>query len=101
MRRALLCALIALGGCRGAYYSTLEKFGVHKRDILVDRVEEGREAQAEAKEQFATTLERFQALTGVEPDDLEDAYEELADEQESCESDAQEVRERIAAIGSR
>ena len=40
MRRALLCALIALGGCRGAYYSTLEKFGVHKRDILVDRVEE-------------------------------------------------------------
>ena len=98
MRRALLCALIGLGACRGAYYSTMEKFGVHKRDILVDRVEEGREAQTEAKEQFATTLERFQELTGVEPDDLDEAYEALADEQGSCESRAKEVRERIAAI---
>lgn len=98
MRRALLCGLIALGACRGAYYSTMEKFGVHKRDILVDRVEEGREAQTEAKEQFATTLERFQELTGVEPDDLDEAYEDLAEEQESCESSAQEVRERIAGI---
>jgi DUF2959 family protein len=98
MRRLLLGALIGLGACRGAYYSTMEKFGVHKRDILVDRVEDGREAQSEAKEQFAATLERFQELTGVEPDDLDEAYEDLADEQQSCESRAKEVRERIAAI---
>ena len=26
-----------LGSCRSMYYSTMEQFGVHKRDILVDR----------------------------------------------------------------
>ena len=39
------------GGCQKAYYGTMEKFGVHKRDIMVDRVEEARDSQQEAKEQ--------------------------------------------------
>jgi hypothetical protein len=100
-RRSVLapaCVLLALGACRSAYYSTLEKFGVAKRDLLVERVEEGKEAQDEAKQQFVTTLERFRELAGTDPDELEDVYDELADEYESCESDAEAVHERIAAI---
>ena len=33
----LFILIIGIGGCQTAYYHTMEKFGVHKRDILVDR----------------------------------------------------------------
>ena len=29
--------LFAFTGCQTTYYNTMEKFGVHKRDIMVDR----------------------------------------------------------------
>jgi len=35
---ATVGALIFLAGCSSANYSAMEQFGVHKRDILVDRV---------------------------------------------------------------
>ena len=47
----LVALLPLLGGCRSAYYRTLETFGVHKRDLLVERVEEGKEQQQEAQEE--------------------------------------------------
>ena len=46
--RVLLPLLLLLGlvaGCSSAYYNTMEKLGVHKRDIMVDRVGEARDAQ--------------------------------------------------------
>jgi len=54
MRRLIFvcCALLALVGCQSAYYSAMEKAGIHKRDILVDRVEDARDSQQAAKEQF-------------------------------------------------
>ncbi len=33
-----LVSLPYCAGCQKAYYSTMEAFGKHKRDILVDRV---------------------------------------------------------------
>ena len=94
---ATLCSA-ALPSCQSAYYSTMEQFGVHKRDILVDRVEEGREEQAEAQEQFQTTLEAFQSLTGFEGGDLEKVYKKLNSEYESSEESAEAVRERVSSI---
>ena len=81
---------LALGsaGCKTAYYGTMEKMGIHKRDILVNRVEDAREEQQEAQEQFQTTLEAFQALTGFEGGELQDVYDRLNDEYE--ESDAEQ-----------
>ena len=35
---ALLCGV----GCSKAYYGAMETAGIHKRDILVDRVEDAR-----------------------------------------------------------
>ncbi len=93
-----LCSAVGLGSCRGTYYSTMEKFGVHKRDILVDRVEEGREEQAEAKEQFLTTFEQFKALTGVDGGELEDVYDRLKRELGRCEDEADDVADRIESI---
>ncbi len=47
----ILLTLIMMG-CESAYYNTMENFGVHKRDILVDRVVDARDSQQEAQEQF-------------------------------------------------
>ena len=35
----VLALVLTLSGCQSAYYSAMEKVGVHKRDILIDRVE--------------------------------------------------------------
>ena len=35
-----LVFILAITGCESAYYKTMEAFGRHKRDILVDRVED-------------------------------------------------------------
>jgi hypothetical protein len=47
---ALALLLAPLASCRGAYYATMETFGKHKRDLLVDEVESGRKEQAAAQE---------------------------------------------------
>ena len=47
---ALLGASLLLGGCQSAYYGAMEKVGYHKRDIMVDRVQEAKESQEEAQE---------------------------------------------------
>lgn len=48
-RFATFAALaLALFSCSTAYYETMEQFGVHKRDILVERVEEARDSQEAA-----------------------------------------------------
>jgi ElaB/YqjD/DUF883 family membrane-anchored ribosome-binding protein len=103
-RRGLARAVLVLacagagGACRSAYYSTMETFGHEKRDILVDRVEDGKESQADAQEQFQTTLERFRSITGVELGELEDRYEDFQSSYEDCEDEAEEVRDRIESI---
>lgn len=94
-----VCLLgIALAGCETVYYSTLEKFGVEKRDILVDRVGEARDAQQEAKQQFESSLEQFIAVTNFSGGDLEDQYRKLKAEFEDSEDKANQVRERIASL---
>jgi len=35
----------------------MEKLGIHKRDIMVDRVKAARDTQNEAKEQFLTAMQ--------------------------------------------
>lgn len=101
--RSFLFALglsFTLVGCQSAYYSTMEKFGVHKRDILVDRVEEAKESQEEAKEQFADALQEFLSVTGFKGSDLRDIYDKLAGALEESEAKAEAVRGRIDSIES-
>jgi len=86
------------GGCQKAYYDTMEKFGVHKRDIMVDRVEKARDSQDEAKEQFLSALDQFSQVLNYRGGKLEDKYKALQAEYDKSEAKAEEVRERIAAI---
>jgi len=91
----MLALVLLLAGCQSAYYSAAEKVGYHKRDILVDRVENSRDAQAEAREQFESALEQLSSLVNFDGGDLEDAYAALADEYRRSSNAAQEVRQRI------
>ncbi|MBD7978779.1 MULTISPECIES: DUF2959 domain-containing protein [Pseudomonas] len=93
-----LTALLALAGCQSAYYAAMEKAGVHKRDILVDRVEAARDSQQEAKEQFKDALERYRSVVQVQGGELEERYQALNKEYLASEASAKEVRARIEAI---
>ena len=94
----LFGALLALSGCQSAYYATMEKVGVHKRDILIDRVEAARDSQQEAKQQFKDALERYRSVVQVQGGELEERYQALNKEYQASEASAKDVRARIAAI---
>ena len=80
------------------YYSTMEKMGIEKRDILVDRVDGAREAQQAAKEQFESALEQFIAVTNYSGGDLEKQYKTLKGEYEDSVSRAEAVRDKIQSV---
>lgn len=94
----LLVSLLLLSGCSSAYYGAMEKVGVHKRDILVDRVDAARDAQAEAQTEFRSALERLDSLLNVDGGELESRYEALNADYEASQAAAEAVRERIAAV---
>jgi len=100
MKRLLLSLLsiVILAGCSSAYYGAMEKIGIHKRDILVDRVAEARDSQVETKQQFASALEQFRSVLAFDGGDLEKKYHELNDVLEESEEQADDVRERVAAV---
>jgi len=99
IRSLMLIALsLTLGACSSMYYDAMEKVGVHKRDILVDRVEAARDAQSETKEQFLTAMEQFRQVVDFSGEDLEREYQRLDATLQRSESGANEVRERIDAV---
>lgn len=100
MRIFFIIFALLLSGCESTYYAAMEKVGVHKRDIMVDRVEKARDAQAEAQGEFQSALEQFQALTQFEGGDLQKAYQSTKDAYESSQEAADEVSERIDAVAS-
>lgn len=96
---AVVCgACLLLASCQSVYFNTMEKFGVHKRDILVDRIEKARDSQQEAKEEFETALERFSAVLGFKGGDLQEKYEKLNAELERSEGRADDVHKRIESV---
>jgi hypothetical protein len=97
---SLLTILLLLGGCAKVYYDTMETVGIHKRDILVDRVESARDAQGDAQEQFQSALQQFAALIRLGESDLKQAYGALNDEYRACESAATAVSNRIEKVES-
>jgi gas vesicle protein len=99
---AAAMAITALPGlsCKSVYYGTMEKMGWEKRHLLVDRVEESRESQAEAQEQFQSAYDRFKEMTGYDGGDLERVYRKLNNELERSEKKAERVRNKVDAVDS-
>ena len=90
--------LCFFAGCQSAYYTTMETFGIHKRDVMVDRVQYARDAQEEAKEEFQSTLEKFRGVVKVEGGALEEKYETLNDAYKRSKSKSDAVKRRIESV---
>lgn len=94
----LLCAVAVGSGCRSAYYSAYEKFGVYKRDLLKKDVVAARDDQKEASEQFKDALTRLKELYGFSGGNLEKAYNGLQREYDDCVAKAEDVHKRIRSV---
>lgn len=90
--------MLMLSGCQSAYYSAMEKVGVHKRDILIDRVEETKDSQQESQQEFQSALERLTTLINFDGGELQDAYNQLNDDYESSLQAANEVSSNINKV---
>lgn len=95
---SMLVLTLTLTGCQSAYYSAMEKVGVHKRDILIDRVEATKDSQQESQEEFKSALERLTTLIDFNGGELQDTYNQLNDDYESSLNAANEVSTNIDKV---
>ncbi|MFG0246094.1 MAG: DUF2959 domain-containing protein [Phycisphaerales bacterium JB052] len=98
----LFMVLVGLGlptiGCASTGIAIREKLGTPKREQLVDRVDETRDAQESAKEQFASTLDELKSLSGYDGGELESAYKRLNSQLERAKSRAERVSDKIKSV---
>ena len=87
-----------LTACQSVYYSAMEKVGVYKRDIMVDRVEEAKDAQQNAQQQFKSALAQLTQLINFDGGDLEEQYQLINDQYQQSEQAAANVSNRINKI---
>src|SRR3954453_16652074 len=95
---AMAALLLLLVGCKGAYYSTWEKFGVYKRDLLKKKIEAARDDQKAAGEQFKDALTRLKEMYGFSGGSLEKTYNELQKDYEKSAARADTVHKRIKDV---
>ena len=101
MKKLILVSLVVLlGACQSAYYAAWEKVGVEKRDILVDRVEDAKDSQEDAQQQFSSALDEFSQLINFDGGELQGVYEQLKDQFEASEDSATSVTGRIDKVES-
>lgn len=94
----LLLVVSACGTAQKVQYSAWEKVGVHKRDILVDRIEKTSAVQEQTKEEFKSAYEELASLVEIDDRGLEAKYKKLARAVESSEGTASELEKRIASV---
>lgn len=92
---APMCMLTA---CGSAMIAAKEAMGVPKREQMVARVQDARDAQTEAKAQFSSALEEFLAVTKVDGGDLEATYRKLSAQYDASVKSASAVSARIADV---
>lgn len=85
-------------GCSSAYYATMEKIGIPKRQIMVSRVKSARASQEAAKEQFRSALEKFSSVVNFDGGGLQEKYNSLSAELARSEEKAQAVKDRIESV---
>lgn len=99
-RRIALMLLLTFGltACQSAYYSTMERFGVPKRDILVSRITEAQEAQQDGQAQFRNALEQFRSVINFDGGELQQIYDRLDTEFQNSEAAAERIRSRMRSV---
>ncbi|MBU2099119.1 MAG: DUF2959 domain-containing protein [Gammaproteobacteria bacterium] len=76
----------------------MEQIGIHKRDILVDRIEDAQDAQEDGQEQFRDALEQFRSVVNFDGGELQQIYNRLDSEFIATEQAATNIRDRIRAV---
>ncbi|MGV6814087.1 MAG: DUF2959 domain-containing protein [Phycisphaerales bacterium] len=94
----ILSSSLVMPGCASTGITIREKLGTPKREQLVDRVDEARDTQEAAKEQFATTLDELKALSSFDGGELEGAYKRLKSKYERSKSRADKVSSKIKSV---
>ncbi|MEM7730177.1 MAG: DUF2959 family protein [Pseudomonadota bacterium] len=95
---ALAIVPVHLTACATAAYEIQERFGIEKRDILVDRVADVAKAQTETQEEFADALEAFRAVVDVDGGELETTYDTLKRAYDRADGQADEARARVSSV---
>jgi len=99
MKKLLLILLVInLSACettQNIKYSALEKVGIHKRDILVDRIKDTSAAQENTKKEFKSAYLELASLVNVDDGGLEKKYIKLKKAVENSETRADALQERI------
>ena len=103
LNRSLVVPLIAAAtlfqtACASVYYGAMEKMGVPKREIMVDRVKGAQKSQIETKVVFSNALEQFKSVVDIKGGNLEAKYNKLSAALAKSEGAAAEVRSRIDSV---
>jgi hypothetical protein len=85
-------------GCASTTIKVKESLGIAKREQLVSEVRDARNTQQQAKDQFASTLEEFKAITGYTGGDLERRYNRLKTQADRSKARADAVRSKIQSV---
>jgi len=93
-----IVAMLVIAACTSTYYRALETVGIEKRDVLVNRIDDARDAQSAAKEQFSSALDNYRALISVDGGELEKTYDRLNSAYRRSERRASEVSDRIRSV---
>jgi hypothetical protein len=94
----VLVFLSLLSGCKSAYYSAWEKFGVYKRDLLKKNVKAARDEEKAASEQFKDALTRLKEMYGFKGGDLEKTYDMMQKDYDHSVERANAVHKRVKDV---
>ena len=83
---------------RKVEYSAYEMVGIQKRDLLKTRVDDARDEQKEAGQEFENALQRLKTLTGFKGGDLEDKYDSLNSSFNRATHQAEDVRKSVRKV---
>ena len=96
---AALVALLAVGFFASANVTpVIDWMWKDPRDLLVDRVEEARESQQEAAEQFRDALTEFRSVVKLPDTDLERQYNKLNAAHKRSQAAADDIGKRIDRV---
>ena len=94
----LVFSLTACETTRNIQYGAYEKVGIHKRDILVDRIKDTSNTQEEAKQEFKSAYQQLAELVDIQDNGLEKKYNKLKKAVEESEDRTSELKNRIAKV---
>lgn len=96
---ATMAVLLALGYfATGNLTSGIDYMWKEPRDVLVDRVEDARDSQQEAAEEFRDALTEFKAVVNMPETELERQYNNLNSAFKRSKKAAEEINDRVDRV---